>query len=71
LDTRPDQAERRRRGLRHAHPTGSPAGKSWAYNHPFFIPLNFAVGGKWPGNPDDTTRFPQQVLVDYVRVYHL
>jgi beta-glucanase (GH16 family) len=31
--------------------------------------LNLAVGGGWPGNPDATTQFPQQMLVDYVRVY--
>jgi len=31
--------------------------------------LNLAVGGEWPGDPDSTTRFPQQMLVDYVRVY--
>jgi beta-glucanase (GH16 family) len=31
--------------------------------------LNLAVGGNWPGNPDDTTIFPQHMLVDYVRVY--
>jgi hypothetical protein len=31
--------------------------------------LNTSVGGKWPGAPDDTTEFPQQFLVDYVRVY--
>ena len=31
--------------------------------------LNLAVGGDWPGNPDTTTQFPQQMLVDYVRVY--
>ncbi|HEX3045332.1 MAG TPA: glycoside hydrolase family 16 protein [Bacillota bacterium] len=41
----------------------------WAFDHPFFIILNVAVGGYWPGNPDETTRFPQQMLVDYVRVY--
>jgi len=28
-----------------------------------------AVGGDWPGNPDVTTKFPQTMLVDYVRVY--
>jgi hypothetical protein len=27
------------------------------------------VGGGWPGNPDARTAFPQQMLVDYVRVY--
>jgi beta-glucanase (GH16 family) len=31
--------------------------------------LNVAVGGNWPGNPDQTTTFPQTMLVDYVRVY--
>ena len=31
--------------------------------------LNLAVGGDWPGDPDGTTQFPQQMLVDYVRVY--
>jgi beta-glucanase (GH16 family) len=42
---------------------------AWVYDHPFFILLNLAVGGNWPGYPDETTRFPQQLLVDYVRVY--
>jgi len=35
----------------------------------FFIILNLAIGGKWPGNPDATTQFPREMLVDYVRVY--
>lgn len=35
----------------------------------FFILLNVSVGGDWPGSPDSTTSFPQQMLVDYVRVY--
>ncbi len=50
-------------------PADLPAGATWVYNHPFFIILNLAVGGDWPGNPDSTTTFPQQMLVDYVRVY--
>jgi len=41
----------------------------WVYNHPFFILLNLAVGGNWPGYPDETTEFPQRLTVDYVRVY--
>ncbi len=41
----------------------------WAFDHFFFIILNLAVGGNWPGAPDDATVFPQQLLVDYVRVY--
>ncbi len=50
-------------------PASLPAGTRWVYDHPFFILLNLAVGGKWPGNPDATTHFPQKLLVDYVRVY--
>jgi beta-glucanase (GH16 family) len=46
-----------------------PAGGQWVFDHPFFIIMNVAVGGVWPGSPDATTRFPQQMLVDYVRVY--
>jgi beta-glucanase (GH16 family) len=51
-------------------PSSLPQGTAWAFNHPFFLLLNVAVGGSWPGNPDATTVFPQQMLVDYVRVYH-
>jgi beta-glucanase (GH16 family) len=46
-----------------------PAGGTWVFDHPFFILLNLAVGGDWPGSPDATTKFPQTMLVDYVRVY--
>jgi len=35
----------------------------------FHLILNVAVGGDWPGNPDGNTSFPQQMVVDYVRVY--
>ncbi|MCS7010580.1 MAG: glycoside hydrolase family 16 protein [Anaerolineales bacterium] len=41
----------------------------WVFDHPFFIILNVAVGGNWPGYPDETTIFPQAMRVDYVRVY--
>jgi beta-glucanase (GH16 family) len=47
-----------------------PEGTKWAFDHPFFILLNVAVGGNWPGSPDATTVLPQQMSVDYVRVYH-
>jgi beta-glucanase (GH16 family) len=50
-------------------PADLPAETTWVYDHPFFILLNVAVGGDWPGNPDRTTVFPQRMLVDYVRVY--
>jgi beta-glucanase (GH16 family) len=46
-----------------------PKGGRWVFDHPFFIILNVAVGGDWPKNPDATSQFPQQMLVDYVRVY--
>jgi beta-glucanase (GH16 family) len=41
----------------------------WPFDHKFFLILNLAVGGDWPGPPDANTMFPQQMLVDYVRVY--
>jgi len=50
-------------------PSDLPPGRSWVFDHPFFVILNLAVGGKWPGNPDSTTIFPQTLLVDYVRVF--
>ncbi|HZI40289.1 MAG TPA: glycoside hydrolase family 16 protein [Gemmatimonadaceae bacterium] len=50
-------------------PASIPAGKSWVYDHPFFLLLNVAVGGGWPNDPDATTTFPQTMVVDYVRVY--
>ncbi len=40
-----------------------------AFHQPFFIILNLAVGGNWPGSPDATTPFPSEMLVDYVRYY--
>ncbi|QOJ00513.1 MAG: glycoside hydrolase family 16 protein [Phycisphaeraceae bacterium] len=36
---------------------------------PFFIIVNTAVGGFWPGYPDASTSFPQRLRLDYVRVY--
>ncbi len=39
------------------------------FQKPFFILLNLAVGGNWPGSPNGQTAFPAQMLVDYVRVY--
>ncbi|MFJ3170238.1 ricin-type beta-trefoil lectin domain protein [Streptomyces roseus] len=43
-------------------------GRTWAFNKPFFLILNLAVGGYWPGDPDGSTTFPQQLVVDHVRV---
>ena len=50
-------------------PADLPEGAKWVYDHPFFLLLNLAVGGSWPGNPDSATAFPQRMTVDYVRVY--
>jgi beta-glucanase (GH16 family) len=46
-----------------------PINATWVFDHPFFLLLNVAVGGGWPNDPDATTTFPQQMVVDYVRVY--
>ena len=47
------------------------AGASWPFDggQSNFIILNLAIGGDWPGNPDNTTPFPSEMLVDYVRIY--
>lgn len=39
------------------------------FQAPFFFIFNIAVGGLWPGSPDNTTEFPQTMAVDYVRVF--
>ncbi len=43
-------------------------GNTWVFDHGFFFILNLAVGGDWPGDPDDTTVFPQRMVIDYVHV---
>jgi beta-glucanase (GH16 family) len=50
-------------------PANLPPGATWVFEHPFFLLLNVAVGGVWPGDPDASTVLPQQMLVDYVRAY--
>jgi len=42
---------------------------NWVFDHQFFIILNVAVGGNWPGNPNGSSTFPRRMYVDYVRVY--
>jgi beta-glucanase (GH16 family) len=42
---------------------------TWVFNKPFFLILNLAIGGDWPGSPDATTKLPVRMMVDYVRVY--
>ncbi len=43
-------------------------GRTWVFNKPYFLILNLAVGGYWPGDPDGSTVFPQQLVVDHVSV---
>ncbi len=42
-----------------------------AFHKSFYVILNLAVGGNWPGDPDETTPFPADMEIDYVRVYTL
>ena len=43
-------------------------GREWVFDKPFFMILNLAVGGYWPGDPDGSTPFPNTLTIDYVRV---
>ena len=50
-------------------PADLPPGGRWVFDHPFYVILNVAVGGNFVGPPDESTVFPQTMLVDWVRVY--
>ena len=39
------------------------------FDQPFFLIVNLAIGGRFPGNPDETTVFPGKFIVDYIKVY--
>lgn len=41
------------------------------FHEEFFFLFNVAVGGNWPGYPDETTVFPQQMRVDYIRMFQI
>ena len=47
------------------------SGATWPFDNgqSNFIILNLAIGGSWPGPPDNATPFPSEMLVDYVRIY--
>jgi hypothetical protein len=55
--------------LYHTRTPADVQGFQWVFNHPFFMIMNLAVGGNWPGSPNGSTVFPQEVRFDYVRVY--
>ena len=46
----------------------TPAGLS-EFQEEYFLLVNLAVGGDWPGKPDATTVLPQYLVVDYIRVF--
>jgi beta-glucanase (GH16 family) len=48
-------------------PSSLSPGSPWAYDHPMYALLNVAVGGDWPGPPDESTPFPAAMLVDWFR----
>jgi len=50
-------------------PSSLSSDQEWVFDKPFYLLLNLAVGGDWPGAPDATTSFPATMLVDWVRVY--
>ena len=56
-------------GQRYYSVDQSDANGRWVFDHPFFILLNVAVGGGFVGPPNESTTFPQTMLVDWVRVY--
>ncbi len=43
--------------------------RTWPFDKRFHLILNVAVGGDWPGNPTPETKFPKEMVIDYVRVY--
>ena len=49
--------------------TKADIGTNYPFDKPFFFIFNVAVGGNWPGNPNSSTKFPQRMIVDYVRVF--
>ncbi len=51
------------------HTQGTADATMAEFDLPHFLILNVAVGGNWPGSPNDATVFPQRMIVDYVRVF--
>ena len=51
------------------HVTSTDVPGTYPFNNDFFFIFNIAVGGAWPGSPDNTTVLPQRMVVDYIRVF--
>ncbi len=50
-------------------PLSLPLGMSWVYNHAFFLKLDLAVGGEWPGPPNASTPSSPTMLIKWVRAW--
>jgi beta-glucanase (GH16 family) len=48
---------------------GDLGGRPWVFDHDFYLLINVAVGGTFPGNPDTSLAFPRTMLIDYIRHY--
>lgn len=46
-------------------------GCTWVFNKSFHLILNLAVGGYWPGPPDNTTQFPARMFIDWIKIYRV
>ena len=44
-------------------------GRNYPFNEYFYLIINTAIGGNFPGDPDASTVFPQWFIVDYVRIF--
>ncbi|WP_089154135.1 glycoside hydrolase family 16 protein [Micromonospora sp. NBS 11-29] len=69
VDWAPDSITWYLDGVAYSRKTPADAGGNrWVFDHPFFMIMNVAVGGNWPGSPNSATTFPQTMTIDYVRV---
>ena len=50
-------------------PESLPDGVEWVFERGFYLLLNLAVGGWWPGPPAPETTFPATMLIDYARIF--
>ncbi len=56
-------------GIQYHQATPADVPGPWVFDKPFFLLLNFAIGGNFGGTPDPGNIYPQEYKVDYVRVY--
>jgi beta-glucanase (GH16 family) len=66
----PDRLEYFLDGQRYAvyEPGMLEEGRGWAFEDPFFLVLTLSVGGAWAGPPDESTRLPSRLVIDWIRV---